>query len=77
MIDHAGWIIVASIVSMALGAWLHWVASKDNCKSCGISELRTEIRIQSFIQRRLAEKQGLSQEELMEIEVMARQAERK
>jgi hypothetical protein len=67
-VDHAGWIIVASIVSMALGAWLHWLVGKDNCKSCGIAELKSEISRLCLLVKALAEKAGMSLKEQLEIQ---------
>lgn len=57
----------------ALGAVAHRIIASDRCTKCGIDGLRVEIKIQGYIQRRLAEKSGLSQEELIEIESLARQ----
>jgi hypothetical protein len=66
--DHAAWIIVGGIVSMILGAALHWLAAKDNCKNCGIGELKAEIVRLCNLVRALAEKTGMSVKEQLEIE---------
>lgn len=55
------------------GIFLGRYLSSDQCRKCGIDRLRLDIRIQSYIVRRLAEKSGLTQEELLEIEALARQ----
>jgi hypothetical protein len=55
------------------GIFLGKYLSSSNCEKCGIDKLRVDIRIQSYIVRRLAEKSGLTQEELIEIEAIARQ----
>ena len=66
--EHAGWMIVGSIVSMVIGAALHWAIRKDNCKSCGIAELKAEISRLCSLVRALAEKAGMTVKEQLEIE---------
>ncbi|MFZ0945685.1 MAG: hypothetical protein WB930_00080 [Syntrophobacteraceae bacterium] len=68
MMDHAGWIIVASLVSMGVGGWLHWLIRKDNCKNCGIDDLRTDINGMCNLVRELAARAGISVKEQLEIE---------
>jgi len=70
--EHAGWIIVASIASMALGAWLHWLVAKDNCKNCGIAELKDKIDGLCCLVRELAARANISVKEQLEIESMGR-----
>jgi hypothetical protein len=71
-LEHAGWIIVASMASMALGAWFHWLFSKDNCKSCGLAELKEEIHGMCCLVRELAARAGISVKEQLEIESMGK-----
>jgi len=70
--EHAGWIIVAGLVSMALGGWLHWLFSRNNCQKCGIADLRTEIYGMSNLIRELSSRAGISVKEQLEIESMGR-----
>ena len=70
--EHAGWIIVASVASMALGAWLHWLFGKDKCRDCGIAELRSDIEGLCNLVRELASRAGISVKEQLEIETMRR-----
>jgi hypothetical protein len=62
--------IVGSIASMALGAWLHWLFGRDKCQSCGIKELKEEISRLCKLVQALAEKAGMSVKERLEIEAL-------
>ncbi len=73
MMDHAGWVIVASIVSMALGGWLHWLFSRNNCEKCGIAELKAEVSRLCTLIESLWEKAGLTVKERLELEGMRRE----
>jgi hypothetical protein len=67
-LDHAGWTIVGYIVCTGLGAGAHWLFRRDNCKSCGIAELKAEIARLCNLVRALAEKTGMTVKEQLEIE---------
>ena len=66
-LEHAGWTIVGYIVCMALGAAIHWLFRRDNCKNCGIAELKAEIARLCNLVRALAEKTGMTVKEQLEI----------
>ncbi len=68
MMEHAGWMIVGSIISMGLGAWLHWLFSKDDCKECGIADLKAEISRLCNLIETLWEKAGLTVKDRLEIQ---------
>ncbi len=71
-LDHAGWQVVGYVVSAIIGAALHWVLRKDNCKTCGVpekyEELKLEIARLCNVVELLAEKVGLTVKERKEIE---------
>lgn len=68
IMDHVSWTIIASISSMTLGAFIHWLFQRNNCKYCGISELKSEISRLCNLVRALAEKAGMTVKEQLEIE---------
>jgi len=70
--EHAGWYIVGGIVTMALGGWLHWLFTRNNCEKCGIADLKTEIYGMSALIRELAARAGISPKEQLEIESMGK-----
>ncbi len=66
--DHVAWYVLGLIISAMFGAALHWLFRKDNCKECGIAELKAEIsRLCSLIET-LWEKAGLTVKDRLEIE---------
>ncbi len=71
--DHAGWIVVAALVNLALGAWLHWLFTKNNCERCGLAELKAEISRLCNLVESLWEKAGLTVKERLELEGMRRE----
>ena len=66
--DHMAWYILGVILSAMAGAVLHWVFLKDNCKECGIAELKSEISRLCLLVYALAEKAGMSLKEQLEIQ---------
>ena len=66
--DHVAWYIVGSIASMMIGAGIHWLLRRDNCKECGIAELKSEISRLCLLVYALAEKAGMSLKEQLEIQ---------
>lgn len=66
--DHAGWIIVASIASALMGALAHRLFTGNQCASCGIVQLKNEIKVLSGMIRLLCEKTGVKVKEQIEIE---------
>jgi len=68
--DHIAWMIVGSVVSMIIGASLHWLAAKDNCRNCGIAELKKEIVRLCNLVEALAEKAGMTVRERLEIQML-------
>lgn len=58
---------------ITIGSILGHYLGSNRCTKCGIDGLRMDIRVQYFIARALAERSGLKQDELLEIETMARQ----
>jgi len=68
--DHAGWIVVGGIVLSLVSMLIGRVLSRPDCKSCGIAELKAEVRQQSNLIRAIAEKAGFTVREQLEIESM-------
>ena len=57
-----------------LGALIIHYLNTDKCIKCGIVELREDIKVQFYMIRALAEKSGLTEDDLLRIETMARKA---
>jgi hypothetical protein len=70
--EHTAYYILGVIGSMLVGGAAHWLIGKDNCKSCGIGELKDEISRLSHVIEALAEKVGLSVRDRLEIESIHR-----
>jgi hypothetical protein len=56
------------------GSMVSRYLSGNRCDRCGIDGLRRDIRVQFFMIRHLAQKQGTTNEELLQIEALANQA---
>jgi hypothetical protein len=70
--EHAGWILAASLIVNLIMFWLGRRTGKGDCKSCGITELKTEISRLCNLVRALAEKAGMTVKEQLEIESIER-----
>jgi hypothetical protein len=57
---------------MLLGAWFHWLFSKNDCKRCGIEELKREIKGFGNLVSSIAEKAGITLKEQLEIKNLER-----
>lgn len=68
--EHAAWYVLGSIGSMLFGGAIHWLIRKDNCRYCGLRELKDEIARLGNVIEALAEKVGLSVKERLEIEAI-------
>ena len=72
-------VLVSGFV-MTVGAFIGsaYMRSRDSnkCDKCGITHLRRDIKVQFFMIRHLAQKQGTTPAELLEIEAKANQAMR-
>lgn len=62
---------IFGIVGVVAGTCYSNFSNRDKCSKCGIDDLRRDIRVQSFTIRHLAQKQGVTTDELLEIESKA------
>lgn len=65
---NPGWWIATNLIAIFAGAMIHWFTTKDNCKKCGIIELKQEIERQGKLIRALAERAGITVKDQLEIE---------
>ncbi len=75
MEDRYGWQLAIALLLM-IASWVlgRVMAPKADCTKCGIISLRHDIKVQFFMIRHLAQKSGVTSEDLLKIEALATQA---